>query len=106
MAVRYTLGWTVIGPVGGESYTSQCTANFLRLVDSSNVCTTMLGLEDNVCYNTVKAAVAFPANDDNAGKRFVTDESCMEPEHDSKRMEQPSPQDEIALYGHNEELSQ
>ena len=79
MAVSYSLGWTVIGRVGGESYSGECSANFLRLVDSSNVCTNMLYLEDSVSYDKLKTGVAFPENDESAGERIVTDGSCMEP---------------------------
>ena len=71
VAVRYSLGWTVIGPVGGESYSSECSANFLRSVDSSNVCTSMLDLEDSVSYDNLKRGVVFPANDENAGKELL-----------------------------------
>ncbi|KAL9953713.1 hypothetical protein ACROYT_G041169 [Oculina patagonica] len=44
VAVRYSLGWTVIiiGPVGGESF------NFLTVGDSSVVCTSRLESEDAV----------------------------------------------------------
>jgi len=42
VAVRYSLGWTVIGPVGGESYNSERLVNFLRVGDSSVVCTRVL----------------------------------------------------------------
>ncbi len=44
VAVRYSLGWTVIiiGPVGGESF------NFLTVGDSSVVCTSRLESEDSV----------------------------------------------------------
>ena len=106
VAVRYSLGWTVIGRVGGESYSGECSANFLRLVDSSNVCTNMLHLEDSVSYDNLKTGVAFPENEENAGERIVTDRSCMEPKSDTKRMEQPLLQDEIALRAQNEELNQ
>ena len=106
VAVRYSFGWTVIGPVGGESYSGECSANLSRLVDSSNVCTNMLHLEDSVSYENLKTSVAFPENDENAGERIVTDGSCMEPESDTKRMEQPLLQDEIALHAENEELNQ
>ena len=106
VAVRYSLGWTVIGRVGGESYSGECSANFLRLVDSSNVCTNMLHLEDSVSYDNLKTGVAFPENEENAGERIVTDRSCMELKSDTKRMEQPLLQDEIALRAQNEELNQ
>ena len=42
VAVRYSLGWTVIGPVGGESCNSERLVNFLRVGDSSVVCTRVL----------------------------------------------------------------
>ena len=106
VAVRYSLGWTVIGPVGGESYSSECSANFLRSVDSSNVCTSMLDLEDSVSYDNLKTDAVFSENDENTGERIVTDESCTEPESDTKRMKQPSLQDEIARHAQNEELNQ
>ena len=96
----------MIGRVGGESYSGECSANFLRLVDSTSVCTSMLHLEDSVSYDNLKTGVAFSENDENAGERIVTDGSCMEPESDTKRLEQPLLQDEIALHAQNEELNQ
>ena len=95
MAVRYSLGWSVIGPVGGESHSSECSANFLRLVYSSNVSTSRLDLKDSVAYDDLKTGVAFSENDENVGEAIFTKESSMEPERDTKRMEQPSLQDEI-----------
>lgn len=68
VAVIYSLEWTVIGPVSGESYSSGYSANFLRLVDSSNVCTSMVDLDDSVSYDNLKRGAAFPENDENAGK--------------------------------------
>ena len=35
VAVRHSLGWTVIGPVGGGSYTADCSANLLLVVENS-----------------------------------------------------------------------
>ena len=70
------------------------------------MCTNMLHLEDSVSYDNLKTDVAFPENDENAGERIVTDGSCMEPESDTKRLEQPLLQYEIALHAQNEELNQ
>ena len=46
VAVRYSLGWTVIGPVGGVSCSTACSANFLHLVDSSIACTSSLNSQN------------------------------------------------------------
>lgn len=63
-------------------------------------------MKDSVCYDNLKTGVAFPEDDEDAGERTVTEESCMEPERDTKRMEQPSLQDEIERQAQNEELNQ
>ena len=34
VAVRYSLGWTVIGPVGGQKDDPKCSANFTRMIES------------------------------------------------------------------------
>lgn len=87
VVVRYSLGWMVIGCVGGESYSGECLVNFLCLVDSFNVCINMLYLEDSVFYDNFKIGVVFLENDENVGERIVIDGSCMELESDVKRME-------------------
>lgn len=46
VAIRYSLGWTVIGPVGGESCTAERSVNYLRMEDSSVVCAGGLDFED------------------------------------------------------------
>ena len=48
VAVRYSLGWTVIGPAGRGGYSTECSANFLRSHDSSVTCTRGSDLQDNV----------------------------------------------------------
>ena len=35
VAVRYILGWTVIGPVGGQKDEQNCSANFTSTIESS-----------------------------------------------------------------------
>ena len=37
VAVRYSLGWTVIGPVGGQKDEPNCSANFTCTIESSIV---------------------------------------------------------------------
>ena len=59
VAVRYSLGWTVIGPVRGESCNSEHLVNFLRVGDSSVVCTSGLESEDSVLCNGSKDSVMF-----------------------------------------------
>ena len=59
VAVRYSLGWTVIGPVGGESCNSEHLVNFLRVGDSSVVCTSGLESEDSVICDGSKNSVVF-----------------------------------------------
>ena len=34
LAVRYSLGWTVTGPVGGQKDDPKCSANFTRTIES------------------------------------------------------------------------
>ena len=58
VAIRYSLGWTVIGPVGGESCTAERSVNYLRMDDSSVVCAVGLDLEDYVrCKANNKSVV-------------------------------------------------
>jgi len=59
VAVRYSLGWSVIGPVGGESCNSECLVNLLRVGDSSVVCTSGLQSEDSVLCDGSKDSVVF-----------------------------------------------
>lgn len=98
VTVRYSLGWTVIGPVGGESYSTECSANFLRLADSSTVCTSSLDSHDGVSYDNFKK--------EDAGERFVAEESCIELECGTKEIQQPSLPDEIESQAQDEELNQ
>ena len=51
IVVKYSLGWTVIGPVGRGSYSTECSAKFLRLQDSSIACTSSLALQDSASFN-------------------------------------------------------
>jgi len=78
VAVRYSLGWTVIGPVGGESCNSERLVNFLRVGDSSVVCTSGLESEDSVLCDGSKDSVVFSEMLDNgdAVKVNFEDEGC------------------------------
>ncbi len=38
IAIRYSLGWTVMGPVGGTKETRDCLVNFARTKNENNVC--------------------------------------------------------------------
>ena len=48
VAIRYSLGWTAIGPVGGQSCTAERSVNYLHMEDSSVVCAGGLDFEDYV----------------------------------------------------------
>ena len=78
VAIRYSLGWTMIGPVGGGSYSTECPANFWRLGDSSVICTSGLDLQDDVLCDGPKTGVVFPERLDSAdaGEENVVEEKC------------------------------
>jgi len=69
VAIGYSLGWTVIGPVGGGSYSTDCAVNFLRLGDS----TSGLDLQDDVLCDGPKTGIVFPERMDSedAGEENV-----------------------------------
>ena len=75
VAVRYSLGWTVIGGGGGESCNSECLVNFLLEGDSSVVCTRVLASEDSVLYDGSEDSIVFSEMLDNgdAVKVYVAD---------------------------------
>ena len=76
-AIRYSLGWTVIG--GGGSYSTKCSANFLRLGDSSVICASGLDLQDNVLCDGPKTGVVFPErlDSEDAGEENVVEEKYL-----------------------------
>ena len=67
VAVRYSLGWTVIGPVGGQEDDPNCSANFTRTIDSSIVYDNVPVLRDeHVCPSPIEGGRLNdqPDNDD------------------------------------------
>ena len=109
VAVRYSLGWTVIGPVGGESCNSECLVNFLRVGDSSVVCTSGLESEDSVLCDGSKDSVVFSEMLDNgdAVKVNVADEGCgLELGPDSSENKVQLQTDETERQARDEELNQ
>ena len=91
VAIRYSLGWTVIGPVGGESCTAERSVNYLRMEDSSVVCAGGLDFEDYVLCKDHKKSVVLSKglNSEDAYEENVADMNCVlelefnanEPEH-------------------------
>ena len=37
IGIRYSLGWTVVGPVGGQKDNEVCSTNFVRTLDNSYI---------------------------------------------------------------------
>ena len=67
VAVRYSLGWTVIGPVGGQKDDPNCSANFTRPIESSIVYDNVPVLRDeHVCPSPIEGGRLNeqPDNDD------------------------------------------
>ena len=109
VAVRYSLGWTVIGPVGGESWISERLVNFLREGESSVVCTRVLESEDPVLCDGSKDSVVFSEMLDNGDvvKVHVADEGCgLELGPDCSENENQLQTDEAERQAQNEELNQ
>ncbi|PFX13875.1 hypothetical protein AWC38_SpisGene22013 [Stylophora pistillata] len=59
VAVRYSLGWTVIGPVHDQKDDSNCSANFTRTIESSTVYDNVPVLRDE--HNSVGIVAAIEA---------------------------------------------
>lgn len=60
VVIRYSLGWMVIGFVGGESCIVECLVNYLCMEDSFVVCVGGLDFEDYVfCKDYKKSVVLF-----------------------------------------------
>ena len=109
VAVRYSLGWTVIGPVGGESCNSEHLVNFLRVGDSSVVCTSGLESEDSVICDGSKNSVVFSEMLDSgdAVKVNVADEGGgLELGPDSSENKNQLQTDETERQARDEELNQ
>ena len=109
VAIRYSLGWTVIGPVGRGSCSTECSANFLRLEDSSVICTSGLDLQDGVLCDDPKTGVVFPERlvSEDAGKEIFAEDKCsIGLECDANESKHPSQPDEIERQARDEELSQ
>ena len=55
VAVRYSLGWTAIGPVGGQQDDPKCSANFTRTIESPITYDNVHDLQDeHVCASPIK----------------------------------------------------
>ena len=65
VADRCSLRWIVIGPVGGGSYTADCSATLLCLMENSVYCDSGLHLQDCVSFDGSRADIAFPEGTDN-----------------------------------------
>ena len=109
VAIRYSLGWTVIGPVGGESCTAERSVNYLHMEDSSAVCGGGLDFEDYVLCKDHKKRVVLSKglNSEDAYEENVADMNCVlelqcnlnEPKHCLQI-------DEIDRQARDDELSQ
>ena len=109
VAVRYSLGWTVIGPVGGESCNSEYLVNFLRVGDSSVVSTSGSESEDSVICDGSKNSVVFSEMLDSgdAVKVNVADEGGgLELGPDSSENKNQLQTDETERQARDEELNQ
>ena len=72
IAVRYSLGWTVIGPVGGQKDDPSRLANFTRTIESSIVYDNVPVLRDEqVCPSPIKVGMLNEQLDnDDSGQVF------------------------------------
>ena len=79
-AVRYSLGWMVIGPVGGQRGSPNCSAHFTRTIESSAVYDRIPYLQDgNACANpTIQGGRLNEQLHDDARARVCTEESNAE----------------------------
>jgi len=109
VAVRYSLGWTVIGPVGGESCNSERLVNFLHVGDSSVVCTSGLESEDSLLCDGSKDSVVSSemlGNGDTA-EANVVDQGCgLELGSDSSENKNQLQTDKTERQARDEELNQ
>lgn len=80
VAVRCSLGWTVIGPVGGQRGSPHCSAHFTRTIESSAVYDGIPDLQDgNACANpTIQGGRLNEQLHDDARDRVYTEESNAE----------------------------
>ena len=79
VAISYSLGLTVIGPVGGKSCSAERSVNYLRIEDSSVVCACGLDFEDYVlCKDHKKSFVLSKGlNSEDAYEENVADMNCV-----------------------------
>ena len=79
VAIRYSLGWMVIGPVGGESCTAERSVNYLHMEESSVVCAGGLDFEDYVLCKDHKKSVVLSKglNSEDAYEENVADMNCV-----------------------------
>ena len=65
VAVRHSLGWAMIGPVGGGSYTADCSVNLLRVVENSLDCASGFDVQNRPSRDGSRTDIAFPEGTDN-----------------------------------------
>ena len=74
IAVRYSLGWTVIGPVGGQKDDPNCLANFTRTIESSIVYDNVPVLRDeHVCPSPIKVGKLNEQPDNNDSSQILNE---------------------------------
>ena len=109
VAIRYSLGWTVIGPVGEGSCTAERSVNYLHMEDSSVVCAGGLDLEDCVLCKDHKKSVLLSTgpNSEGAYEENVADMNCvLELECNANELKHRLQMDEIDRRARDDELSQ
>ena len=109
VAIRYSLGWTVIGPIGGESCTAERSVNYLRMEDSSVVCAGGLDFEDYVLCKDHKKSVVLSTglNTEDAYEINVAKMNCVfELECNANEPKHRLQIDEIDRQARDDELSQ
>ena len=75
VAVRYSLGWTVIGPVGGQKDDPKCSANFTRTIESPIAYDNVPDLQDeHVCASPIKGRRLKKRSDENDSDRVLNEQ--------------------------------
>ena len=109
VAIRYSLGWTVIGPVGGESCTAERSVNYLHMEDSSVLCAGGLDFEDYVLCKDHKKSVVLSTglNSEDSYEEIVAVMNCvLELECNANEPKHRLQKDEIDRQARDDELSQ
>ena len=92
VAVRYSLGWTVIGPVGSQKDSPNCSVNFDRSVDSPVLHDSVLDVQgEDLCVRSVSECVrSFGQSDDKVASRRIPTQEEFTPEMNGKVKEADS----------------